>query len=684
MIEDKELRELFKIESYEHLQVLSDGLLKLEKEPKDALLLAELFRQAHSLKGAARMVGAADIEFVAHKFEDILGAAKNNEKILSSEAIDLLYRNIDSIRKLVNEAVTGEFSGVDVKSILFDNDKNREPVVFDQASNFKIDSVRVGTNMLDRLMTQSGELSVTKACVSRYTGEIEEIISRLEERGVNLNKSADLLAFLSRLKTIVYNDTTRLNLVSSNLEELVHKIRLIPISAIFNLFPRIVRDMSKEQEKEIDLIIEGQNTVADKRIIEEIKDPIMHLVRNAIDHGIEKPQERVAAGKPGKGVIRLSAFQNAGFLVIEVFDDGRGLDLEAIKEAALKNQFCTQEELLAMTPAQIEALILKSGFSTSAFVSDISGRGIGLDVVRANVERLKGALAIESSVGNGCKFIIRLPLALSKMRVVIISVSQRKYAVPMDCIELTRKVILSEIFTVAGKKTISFEDKPLSVAYLSEVLELPVTGGSVPEMFCIVFSVENERFGILVDALLDEQEVVLKPQSAILKRVRNVSGAAILARGEICVVLNPLDMLRTIRKLNVQQMPKEETKEHVIKKHILLVEDSITTRTQEKRILENAGYSVIVSVDGIDALDKLYKTDFDAVVADIQMPNMDGLALTQRIRCDEKHKDLPIILVTSLASDEDKKRGMEAGANAYIPKPAFDQQILLDILRRLV
>jgi len=415
-----------------------------------------------------------------------------------------------------------------------------------------------------------------------------------------------------------------------------------------------------------------------------MKDPIMHLVRNAIGHGIEKPEARLEAGKSNKGIIRLNAFQNAGFIIIEVFDDGKGLDLNAIKEVVLKNKFCTQEELLTMTPAQIEALIFKSGFSTSAFVSDISGRGVGLDVVRANVERLKGMVTIESNAGKGCKFIIRLPLALSTMRVIIVSVAQKKYAISMEFIVVTRKVQTQEIFTVAGKKTISFEDQPLSVAYLSEILELPVTSSAVSEMFCMVFSVENERFGILVDALLDEQEVVLKPQNAILKRVRNVSGAAILATGEICVVLNPQDMLRTIRKLHVQVMPKEKLEEEVIKKHILLVEDSITTRTQEKRILENSGYAVTVAFDGIDALDKLNKAIFDAVVADIQMPNMDGLTLTGRIRQDEKYKDLPIILVTSLASDEDKKKGMEAGANAYLPKPVFDQQIFLDILRRLV
>lgn len=684
MIEDKELRELFKIESSEHLQRLSDGLLKLEKEPKDALILEELFREAHSLKGAARMVGAADIEFIVHKFEDILGAAKSGKKILSSETINSFYRNIDSIRKLVNEAVTGELSGIDVKNVLFAEDKNKEPAAVDQISDFNIDSVRVGTNILDKLMTQSGELSVTKTCISRYAGEIERIILQLEERKANINKAVDILESLSRFKTIIYNDTSRLNLVSSNLEEMVHKIRLIPISAIFNLFPRIARDMAKEQGKEVELIIEGQNTVADKRIIEEMKDPIMHLVRNAIGHGIEKPEARLEAGKPNKGIIRLNAFQNTGFIVIEVFDDGKGLDLNAIKEAVLKNKFCTQEELLTMTPAQIEALIFKSGFSTSTFVSDISGRGVGLDVVRANVERLKGMVTIESSVGKGCKFIIRLPLVLSTMRVIIVSAAQRKYAIPMEFIEVTRKVQTQDIFTVAGKKTISFDDQPLSVAYLSEILELPVTSSAVLETFCMVFSVEKERFGILVDSLLDEQEVVLKPQNAIFKRVRNFSGAAILATGEICAVLNPRDMLRTIRKLHVQVMPKEKLEEKVIKKHILLVEDSITTRTQEKRILENSGYAVTVAFDGIDALDKLNKAFFDAVVADIQMPNMDGLTLTGRIRQDEKYKDLPIILVTSLASDEDKKKGMEAGANAYLPKPAFDQQIFLEILRRLV
>jgi two-component system, chemotaxis family, sensor kinase CheA len=455
----------------------------------------------------------------------------------------------------------------------------------------------------------------------------------------------------------------------------------------------MVRDLARHQAKEVQLIIEGGETTADKRILEEMKDPLMHMIRNAIDHGLEAPDERQRCGKPRLGTIRLRARLTPSSLVIEVADDGRGLDLERIKLTALKRRLRREEELAAMTSGQIQALIFAPGFSTSPLVTDISGRGVGLDVVGANVERLKGNIEVESSLGHGCTLRICLPRALAATRVLIVMADRRSYALPIEYVHTTRLVSPQEVFPIEGMETIVVDGRPVSLAHLSALLGISsqVAGakeGKPPESDnprpCLVLTVGEDQIGLFVDALLDEQEIVVKPHSAILKRVRNVSGATILGTGEVCMVLNPLDLVQSVRQ-RPARMLREASHPKPLKKHvILLVEDSITTRTQEKRILESAGYEVVAAVNGVDALQKLSSQAFDAVISDVEMPSMDGLTLTERIRREPKYNELPIILVTSLASEEDKRRGIEVGANAYIAKPTFDQGLLLDTLRRCI
>jgi two-component system chemotaxis sensor kinase CheA len=492
---------------------------------------------------------------------------------------------------------------------------------------------------------------------------------------------------------MAYEDSARLDAVVSTLEESIRHIRLLPLATIFQLFPRMVRDLARDQEKEVQLTIEGGDITADKRILEEMKDPLMHMIRNSIDHGLEGPAERQRCGKPHLGMIRLRARITPSNLVIEVADDGRGLDLECIKDTALKRRLRRSEELAAMTPAQIQSLIFAPGFSTSPIVTDMSGRGVGLDVVGANVERLKGSIQVESSLGHGCTFCICLPRALATTRALIIMVDRRPYALPIEYVYTTRLVSPQEIFPIEGMDTLLVDGKPVSLAHLSTLLDISPQSPALKESnaadaeqlrSCIILSVGDDLIGLFVDTLLDEQEVVVKSHSAILKRVRNVSGATILGTGDVCLVLNPLDLVRSVCQRPVRMLQESSPPKPQQKQVILLVEDSITTRTQEKRILESAGYEVVVAVNGIDALQKLSSRAFDAVVSDIEMPHMDGLTLTEKIRGEPKYSELPVILVTSLASEEDKRRGVEVGANAYIGKPTFDQGVLLDTLRRLI
>lgn len=312
-------------------------------------------------------------------------------------------------------------------------------------------------------------------------------------------------------------------------------------------------------------------------------------------------------------------------------------------------------------------------------------------MVRNNVEHLKGTLQIESSPGKGLTLRAQLPISLATVRVLITATSGRRYALPVEHVQFSSKIPLHDIYSMEGRQTVSIDGQAVSVSRLDELLEIPDSGMKNPEssrnpqstVVCVVLGVGGERFALMVDEVVDELEVVLKPQSKLLKRVRNVSGATILGTGEVCMVLNPRDLLKTLRKKPVAGSFVQAA-EAAVKKVLLLAEDSITTRTQEKRILEGAGYEVVTAIDGADAYNKLATRSFDAVVSDIMMPNMSGLALTEKIRANKKYAELPIILVTSRASEEDQRRGLEAGANAYISKPSFDQRVLLDCLARLI
>lgn len=756
MIEDLEMRDLFRIESEEHLQQLEDGLLRLEKDPDNTAILEELFREAHSLKGSSRMLGQLDIEKVAHRFEDILGRASKGTLPLLPETIDTMYRCLDSIRKLVEEALTGRDSGVVLADVLsslqqvmdappsIGQQEQQQPEALPAVSHegipsgasaespllqaipvetspsataspghtghepFSIETIRVETRKLDLLMTQAGELTVAKLRIAQRCADMEALLEKWEymaglirsDCANNSEPSAHSREFsktLEQLKSAVYDDNSRLATVAGEIEAGVQAIRLLPLSTIFNLFNRMVRDLARERSREVQLIIEGGETAADKRILEEMKDPLMHIIRNAIDHGIESPQEREKAGKPKIGTISLRAYQTAGNIVIEVRDDGRGLDSDAILRSARKSRQWREEELAAMLPEQIWPLIFESGLSTTAFVSDVSGRGVGLDVVRSNVERLKGSIAVASTAGGGCSIRINLPITLATVRVLIIVAKGIAYALPVEYVLKSYPLPRSGMFTIEGRAAVLFEEKTVAVARLSDLLRFHRTDFVVqPEdpaindmqhaddkLPCIIINAGGGRIGLLVDELLDEQEIVLKPQSVLLKHIQGISGATILGNGEVCMVLNPPEIIINLRQQELATTSSATADEEEVKKRILIAEDSLTTRTQMKRILEGGGYEVVTAVDGLEALNLLGSHNFDALVSDISMPNMDGLTLTHKVRQNKKQLELPVILVTMLASDEDKRRGMEAGANAYITKPAFDQKLLLDTLRRL-
>jgi len=700
MIEDLELRTLFKVESDEHLQTLENGLLRLEADPKDTAIIEDLFRSAHSLKGAARMLGVADLETLAHHFEDQLSAARRGNRPISAEGADRLYHGLDAMRQLALEASTGKGAPVDLAEVLarlrgdaipestnkvsnpddvavaLSDDiaqplsardaseaglavdlavtdafppiptatvpivaSNESPIA-SETTTFKVETMRVEPAKLDALMTLAGEMVVTTARTVRAMSAIEELGELWEEWNRDAARSSLALAGkdlpqrsplihereagrLKRLRHIVdrfertsNEEVGRLSLLADDMIEAIRDIRLLPFSTIFNLFSRLVRDLSHEQGKEVRLEIEGGSLMADKHLLEELKDPLMHMIRNAVDHAVGLPEEREKQGKPREATIWLRAYRTSSRMVIEIADDGRGLDEGAIRRTASQKRLLDENEHASLSSEQLQNLIFSPGFSTTPLITDVSGRGVGLDVVRTNIDRLKGTISVQSQAGVGCVFRIEAPITLATIRVLLIQIAQRSYAIPIETVQETFIVSPDTIFAIEGQPSIRWESGPIRVVHLSDLLELPRDlqpnpknkDRSIPG---VLLAIGTERLALFVDALLDEQEVILKPFGGLLQRVRNILGSTILSTGEICMVLNPRDLMKSAQRHRISAPLSESTQEER-KKVLLLAEDSITTRTQEKRILEGAGYEVVTAVDGSDAFSKLGTRLFDA------------------------------------------------------------------------
>jgi two-component system chemotaxis sensor kinase CheA len=463
-IEDEDLRDIYKITSEERLQKLEAGLLHLEKHPDDETTLEELLREAHSLKGDSRSADLENVETLTHAFEEVVLSIKRQQTVLTQEVGDCLYQGLDAIALLVHEAVTGQHSNVDTAGVLEqlmaavaaptipeslpvspqtpsakipESTTQDLPTPLPEVGEpYRIDTIRVQTRELDALMSQSEELIVTKIRIAHATAAIEEMASLWDDwkafysRGQSRGSSSlrtnpyqeRLENIINSLRSSTQEDSIRLDIIAGELRDKIRTLRLLPLSTVFQLFPRMVRDLARQQSKEVELIIEGGETTADKQILEEIKDSLMHMIRNAIDHGIETPAERERLGKSPVAKIWLRGYQTAHNIVIEVADDGRGLDIEKIKQTAVKRKLYRKEELETMSSSQIYDLIFAPGFSTRTFITEISGRGIGLDVVRSNVERLKGNSQIESTPGQGCTFRLQLRTTLATVNALLLEV----------------------------------------------------------------------------------------------------------------------------------------------------------------------------------------------------------------------------------------------------------------------
>ena len=583
------------------------------------------------------------------------------------------------------------------------------------------ESIRVSTDKLDSLMTQAGELMVAGLKIDQRLKELEAVTHATEDwnrewlkiRAAHsqlLHENGDerirpLLRFLNENERVLKElagevsdlwrglsrDALLLSRVTSDVSEEVMKVRMLPIATVLNIFPRMVRDLARQKEKDVDLVIEGAETELDRNVLEEIKDPLVHLVRNAVDHGIEKPDEREAEGKPRVGTVTVKAYQKGSNIVVEVSDDGAGIDVEEVKRAALKSKVLPQEELEAISDEQAIQLIFASGVSTSKMITETSGRGVGMDVVRKNVESLHGHVDVDSTLGEGTITTLTLPLTLATTQELLVRVREQTFGIPISAVERIQRIEPESISTVEGKEAIIVNGQPISLVYLCDVLEMPKQEQALDpneKIPVVILGAGRWRIAFLVDAVVGQQESVVKSLGKQLARVRNVAGATILGTGQVIMTLNPSDLLKSARgaagKTDIAARIARSQEQEEKRASVLVVDDALATRNLEKNILETVGYDVKVAADGVEALSILQSDGVcDVIISDVVMPNMDGFELTAAVREDAKLCNTPVILVTSLESTEDKERGLEVGADAYIVKSSFEQETLLDAVRQL-
>jgi len=768
----KRIQTTFRIEAEEHIKLFSDGLIELEKTKtteSQAGIIETLFREVHSMKGAARSVGQKEIESVCQPLESLFSSLKRNEIAMNPELFDLFHIVGENLSRLVNsggsqqtplerqalreliqqlrqrtpepitngireesklqsevipvEVTTVEVKFVEVKAespipVVKAPESAREELTVSKPAFAEM--VRIPISKLDPLMHQAEEFLQTKISFNQQTSELVQILLDVDEwktetmkwRGRRTTASVNQWnewqekneVYLNNLenhltKAIRFMEKERFSLdrlVTDHLDAM-KQVLMLPVSSLVEAFPGMVREISREQHKEIEFIILGSDLEIDKRILEELKDPLIHLIRNSIDHGIGTPRERELQHKPPRGKITMAfvAKENSLF-EISVSDDGKGIDKEKVLKAALKTEAVSPDAAEKLNEEEIFSLIYQSGVSTSAIITDLSGRGLGLPIVSEKVDKLNGRLTMETEKNFGTTFRILIPMSLAAFRGILVSLREFEFILPTMNVERVMRVKPEELKPVENHDTICIGEDVISVVSLADVLGLPerrkdasrfssAEAQSSGNIRIVVLTSGESRMAFKVDEVLDEHQVLVKGLGKLLKRVRNISGVTILGSGKIVPVLHISDLMKSaVRAAGRKKGTQDEEKASTKSRKILVAEDSITSRTLLKNILETAGYHVVTAIDGADAFTRAKSEEFDLIVSDVDMPRLNGFELTTKIKNDKKLSEMPVVLVTSLESREDRERGIEAGADAYIIKSRFDQGNLLEVIKKLI
>lgn len=573
-------------------------------------------------------------------------------------------------------------------------------------------TVRVRVDRLDRLINLTGELVVGQQVVTTHSHALhaltrliqqqERALRDLEaelhhlhvssgERHILEDRIQALLNSGNQMRQILATQSEQFNqhvsqqrLLVGALEQEVMTARLLPIATVFTTMPRAVRELSRATNKDVILEIYGETTEIDRKLIENLYDPLLHLIRNAVDHGIESPDERVVRGKPRQGRISISAEAAGGDVHICIRDDGRGMDPANLRDLAVQKGLLSSEQAALLSDQEALELIFLPGFSTTSIITDISGRGVGMDVVRTNISELGGQVLINSQPGLGTNVTLLLPLTLVTTRILLVKAGNYTFAFPASGCRGTTWVYRSDIRTIEGRAHLFYKEQTLPVLHLADLLDIDTEPAfQRQERMPIVLVGSTQRFiGLVVDQLLDEREAVVKSLGPLFERRQRYSGAVQLGDGQLVLLLNPTVLSQTVH--NLERATPTVALTNTRPSHLLVADDSFTTRELIRSILQSAGYTVTAAVDGLDAIEKLRTHVFDLVISDVEMPHLDGFQLTKRIRHELKLHDLPVIIITSLASDELRRQGLEAGAQAYIVKSQFNQDTLLGVVQQLL
>ena len=738
------LLDLFNMEVKAQVVVLNDRLLALETKPDPQPELAALMRAAHCIKGAARIVQIDPAVNLAHVMEDCFVAAQEGKVTLTADRIDVLLQGVDmllriaetvtanpnlqlledvGIQSLVSaianiltlEAISTEIHPLVTTAQLEDNQQTTliSPSPLEELGITQNRAVRMSTENLNRLMGLAGESLVEANLLEPFAnsllklrsnqGELSNLLEKLQELLGNYHLDRQIKETLSathqkanecyQMMSDRQNELEQFSQRSANLAQRLYQeviaTRMCSFADGGQGFPRMVRDLARQLSKRVKLEIVGKSTLVDRDILERLEAPLTHILRNAIDHGIELPQERLAAGKPEEGIIRIEVTHRAGMLFITVADDGRGIDIEFLRQVVIGKQLTNPEMAAQLTEVELMEFLFLPGFSTTQTVTEISGRGVGLDIAHSTVREVGGTLRAVSVLGRGMTFHLQLPLTLSVIRTLLVEIAGEPYAFGLTRIEEVLILSKSKIAVSENRPFFVMNNQPVELILASQVLELASPAVNIESLSVIVISDRLNRYGLVVDRFLGECNLVVRPLDPRLGKVPNISAAALMDDGSPVLIVDVEDLVRSIAKVfssgQLSQV-NQSTHQPVTKtyKRVLVVDDSITVREMERKLLENNGYKAEVAVNGIDGWNAIRSGDYDLVVTDIDMPRMNGFELTSQIKTHAKLKQIPVIIVSYKDREEDRLQGLEAGADYYLTKSSFHDDTLLKAVIDLI
>lgn len=704
----------FQKEVQEHLQKLEYGLLMLEAQADDGELLNQLFRSAHTVKGSGRMMGFEQVGELAHAMEDLFARYRDRTLTPAAGGIDLLLDAVDllrvqieqapgeeqsaaelvlQLRHVVDGATTGTAaSGATPTDVGATPDAPAAPPPGGPARSAppaERDSMRVSVSQLDDLLRLMAEMVLVGQQIDQMQSHVVDHLAliRVFRRAWAGDELADARAKVlfrdaEQLRLDINRIARELTSIRESLEHSVISLRLVPMDDLLNSLVRPIRDLARQHGKQVDLVIDGGDTRIDRSVLQMLREPLIHLVRNAIDHGIEPPDQRRAHGKPAAGTLRIAAQRRGSAVSLTVADDGAGIDPARVRASAVNKGILTAAQAALIDDTAALELIYHPGMSTASEITHTSGRGVGMDAVRAALNSIGGIITISSQPGLGTTFTLELPGTLALLRVLMVGAADQVFAIPDSAVErVLRRVDSSLLSSSNGHVRFSHNNEALILKNLSTIVDrVESVGGEQP---IVVLRAGDQRIGLTVDRVLDEREVVLKPLGRFLSASELALGATFLPSGGVVTILDPTALARIAR---IPQSPRVSTGglSGASQYRILVVEDSVIVREMQRRILLEAGYQVVVAAEPQTALRLMREQPPSLVVSDIEMPGMDGYQMCEIMRREPLLSETPVVFVTGLENESEVRRGLEVGAQAYIRKSSFSQHVLLETVARLL